>query len=166
MPISETVALASAILFSAVVAAAAWSDLRCRVIPNRFVAGLAIASTLLLTDGRMPIGTYGTSLLLALLTFVAGGALFVRGWVGGGDVKLLSAMLLWFPPGAALFLIETMLVLGGALSFCVLAARSLARRGLLPAGAVQAALLAEDLSVPYGVAIAGAGLLTFQFVWL
>ena len=130
MPISETVALASAILFSAVVAAAAWSDLRCRVIPNRFVAGLAIASTLLLTDGRMPIGTYGTSLLLALLTFVAGGALFVRGWVGGGDVKLLSAMLLWFPPGAALFLIETMLVLGGALSFCVLAARPGTSRAL------------------------------------
>ena len=92
-------------------------------------------------------GDVGAQVALAAAAFALFAAAFRWGAMGGGDVKMIAALALWFPlqPFAELLL-----------------AMSLA------GGAVTAALLVErrwrggEVEVPYGVAIAIAGLLALD----
>ena len=68
-----------------------------------------------------------------------------RGLVGGGDVKLLAALALWLPPLTFVKLLVIMSLLGGALTIVVAAWHYTVTRRL-------------DAKIPYGVAIASAGL--------
>lgn len=73
-------------------------------------------------------------------------AAFAAGQMGGGDVKMIAALALWLPPGAVLSMLVMMSLLGGVLTLLFLADRW--RR--------RAAQVAE---IPYGIAIAIAGML-------
>jgi prepilin peptidase CpaA len=94
---------------------------------------------------------------VALAVFLAGAVMFARGWLGGGDVKLLSAATLWAGPPQTFELLAATGVLGGVLALILLspfgryasAARSWLRQ---PA-------IAGPPAVPYGVAIAAAGVI-------
>ncbi|WP_294324096.1 prepilin peptidase [uncultured Sphingomonas sp.] len=83
---------------------------------------------------------------VALIVFALFFAAFVAGQMGGGDVKMIAALALWLPPGAVLSMLMVMSLLGGALTLLFLADRW--RR--------RAAQVAE---IPYGIAIAIAGML-------
>ena len=48
--------------------------------------------------------------------FVVGAILFSRGWLGGGDVKLLTAATLWVGPAGTPTLLLLTSVLGGGLA--------------------------------------------------
>jgi prepilin peptidase CpaA len=65
--------------------------------------------------------------------------------MGGGDVKLLTALALWIEPMPFLRLLIMMALLGGVLTV-VFGAWHIARRRK------------DRLAIPYGVAIAAAGL--------
>src|SRR3546814_11578870 len=52
-------------------------------------------------------------LLAGLIVFMAFAVLFALGCMGGGDVKLLGALALWFPWQATLSMLMLMAVLGG-----------------------------------------------------
>jgi prepilin peptidase CpaA len=71
--------------------------------------------------------------------------MFAFGLMGGGDVKLLTALALWVHPVLFGKLVVLMAFLGGALSL-VLGLWHLTNRRR------------DRLTVPYGVAISGAGL--------
>jgi prepilin peptidase CpaA len=128
---------------------AAWSDLRSFSIPNRLV--------LILLAGFAPaalLNSYGATEWLdhigvALILFAAGAGLFAMGLWGGGDAKLLSAVGLWlgWQPLPRFLLVMSMT--GGLLALLALAMRAVpaGRRHYLAAG-----------QIPYGVAIAAAGL--------
>lgn len=74
--------------------------------------------------------------------------LFAKGWMGGGDVKLMTAIAVWTGLGGLpAFLVGTMLG-GGILACTLLVARVLP----LPASAPR--LLKRDAPLPYAVAIA------------
>lgn len=126
--------------------AACWFDLRSRTIPNTLnlaIALLAIpfwwASGLAVwPDVAMQIG-------LAALLFGLFAIAFAIGAMGGGDVKMLGALALWIPAGALLPLVVIMSLAGGVLTAAMLVRHRLARRQ-------------EPLEIPYGVAIAFAGL--------
>jgi len=126
--------------------AASWLDLRSRTIPNGLnllIALLAIpfwwASGLgLWPDIAWQIG-------LAILVFGLFTIPFALGAMGGGDVKMLGALALWIPAGALLPLIVIMSLAGGVLTLAMLIRQRLARSE-------------GQLEVPYGVAIAFAGL--------
>lgn len=126
--------------------AASWLDLRSRTIPNGLnltIALLAIpfwwASGLgLWPDVAWQIG-------LALLVFGLFTIPFALGAMGGGDVKMLGALALWMPAAALLPLIVIMSLAGGVLTLAMVIRQRLARRQL-------------QMEVPYGVAIAFAGL--------
>src|SRR5579864_2895555 len=83
--------------FTAVMAAAAFEDFRRLVIPNLLPIALCalwpvyFAAAPSLYGGLAAIGC-------ALAVFVVGAFMFARGWLGGGDVKLLSAATLWAGP--------------------------------------------------------------------
>lgn len=126
--------------------AASWLDLRSRTIPNGLnllIALLAIpfwwASGLgLWPDVAWQIG-------LAILVFGLFTIPFFLGAMGGGDVKMLGALALWIPAGALLPLIVIMSLAGGVLTLAMLIRQRLARSE-------------AQMEVPYGVAIAFAGL--------
>jgi prepilin peptidase CpaA len=91
-----------------------------------------------------------------------------RGWIGGGDVKLISACALLVSPGSVPELILSTAVAGGALALCYVALARLLRHGVRPrpAGLMRRIWRAErrricrGLSLPYSCAIATGALLT------
>lgn len=95
--------------------------------------------------------------IVFVATFLGGLVLFSRGWLGGGDVKLLAAIALWFDfkGAAALYL---WIGLGGA----VLAVAFILLRRMLPT-AVTASGNIPSLKakgpIPYGLAIAAGAML-------
>jgi prepilin peptidase CpaA len=143
---------------------AACSDLAARRIPNALTFGVAaLAVGLGAVHGPW---TLVTTILIFVAVFVAGSVPYGRGWIGGGDVKLLAAgaaLAGW--PAAATFLLATALA-GGALSVAELARQG--RLGLtLNRFAVAAA--SGDLGsgmetdtarrkLPYALAIAAGAL--------
>ena len=126
--------------------AACWWDLRTRTIPN----GLNLAIALLAVPFWWATGLAlwpeialqaGVAALVFGLFVVA----FALGGMGGGDVKMIGAIALWLPWQAVLALLVIMSLAGGALTLAMLIRKRLARRE-------------QPIEVPYGVAIAFAGL--------
>jgi prepilin peptidase CpaA len=108
-------ALATALLIAAV------TDLRRREINNWLTASIALAAPLWwLAMGMGPMAI-AFQLALAAVTFVAACLLFATGQMGGGDVKLLGALALWFTPSSFLDLVVLMALLGGGGSIAMAA---------------------------------------------
>ena len=125
---------------------AAFTDLRSRQIGNWLNGGIALAAPLFWWASDLALWPdIALQLGVAFGTFAVLAALFAMGAMGGGDVKLLAALALWIAPLPFLNLLVMMALLGGVLTvlFC---AWHVARRQR------------EKLAIPYGVAIAMAGL--------
>jgi len=99
-----------------------------------------------------------------LLTLAVGMVLFQFRTLGGGDVKLLAATAVWTGFGALLPFVLYVGLIGGGLTLLLL----LLRRNLMPLAAQMAPglsrawprVLTPGEKIPYGVAIAAAGILT------
>jgi prepilin peptidase CpaA len=145
--------------FAGLMAIAAVEDLRRLVIPNPVVLGLCGLWPLhLATAPGSTLASGLGSAACAAAIFVVGALLFSRGFVGGGDVKLLAAATLWAGPGMTPALLALTALLGGALAIAKLSAAVL--RGVLGSTSTVAGIgLARAAPVPYGVAIAAAALL-------
>lgn len=80
-------------------------------------------------------------------------ALFVLafwiGQMGGGDVKMIGALALWFAPQPLLAMLMLMAILGGALTVAMLIDKWWRRAAATP-------------EIPYGVAIAAAGIVSLS----
>jgi len=136
--------LAAALVLA--LAGAAWSDLRSRTIPNELTAGIALAAPLWWWANALPLwpaAAIQIAIAAAVFTFFA--IAFAMGAMGGGDVKLIGALALWLPWQPALRMLFLMSLLGGALTLLMLALRRRARS-------------TAPIEVPYGVAIACAGI--------
>jgi prepilin peptidase CpaA len=106
-------ALATALLFAAV------TDLRRREIDNWLNAAIALSAPLYWLAAGLDWVAVLFQIVLALLTFLVACALFAMRQMGGGDVKLLTALALWFVPGSFVQLIVIMGVIGGAASIAM-----------------------------------------------
>jgi prepilin peptidase CpaA len=146
-------------------AVVAYRDLRTGRIPNALtlaIGGLGVVRLVLAGDPAAALYT----LAAAAALFAAAFLLLRRGLVGGGDVKLVSAAALLVGYRDLLGLLLVMSLCGALMAFAVLAAEKLAPR-LRPARlpTVPPPARAERgssarLTVPYGVAIAVAGVVT------
>ena len=126
--------------------AAAFTDIRSRRITNRLNAAIALCAPLFWWASDMALWPdVALQLGVALATFAALALLFAIRAIGGGDVKLLTALGLWIEPGLFVKLIVMMALMGGVLTLALIGWRYLRRRR-------------ERIEVPYGVAIALAGL--------
>jgi len=144
--------------FFAMTVYAALSDVASFRIPN--VASLVIALLYPLHVLASPVHVEWTwALAAAAGVFLVGLALFSRGWVGGGDVKFLSATSLW--AGAALLLpqIMVMALAGGALAMAAVVLQR-ARRFKVDgvAGLIGPGTIDTSQRIPYGVAIAAGAI--------
>lgn len=125
---------------------AAVTDLRSRIISNRLnIIVAALAPVWWMAWGLDLWPDMAIQLLAAFLVFAAFAALFAVGMMGGGDVKLLGALALWFPWQATLSMLVLMAVLGGAVTIVTIADHKIRRKSGQP-------------EIPYGVAISLAGL--------
>lgn len=108
---------------------AAFTDLRRRQIDNGLNAAIALAAPLWwLAMGFGPV-EIGFQLALAVGTFAIACVLFATGQMGGGDVKLLTALALWFTPASFFQLVMLMAILGGGASIAMAACNMKRRPG-------------------------------------
>jgi len=144
---------AAAMMFPAVLADAAVSDIRRLRIPNR--DSLMLAAAFLVFWGMSAGGSAEFLLHLAAgaVVFVAGALLFVLRVWGGGDAKLLAAVGLWVGFADLPRLLMVMALAGGALALAVIVLRRLPGAGVEPA-TTWWRRLAAGRHVPYGLAIA------------
>ena len=151
--------------FFAMALYAALSDAATFRIPN--LASLVIVALYPLHVLASPVEVHWVwALLVAGAVFLAGLGLFARGWVGGGDVKFLSAIALW--AGAPLLMPQFLVtaLAGGVLATGAVLLQRLRRfRTEGAAGVMAPAPIDTSQKIPYGVAIAaGAGFVGFRIL--
>ncbi|WP_088181998.1 A24 family peptidase [Sphingobium sp. Z007] len=130
----------------ALLIAAAITDLRSRIISNRLNLAVATLAPLWwLACGLDLWPGVAVQLLVAAIVFALFAALFAFGMMGGGDVKLLGALALWFPWQAVLSMIVLMAILGGLVTVVTVIHHRMTKRLGQP-------------EIPYGVAISIAAL--------
>ncbi|RJG56553.1 peptidase [Sphingobium terrigena] len=130
----------------ALLIAAAITDLRARIISNRLNLAVALLAPLWwLANGYALWPDMAVQLLVGAAIFTLFAALFALGMMGGGDVKLLTALALWFPWQAVLSLVVLMALLGGVVTLVTVIHHRMTRRLGQP-------------EIPYGVAISLAAL--------
>ena len=146
---------------------AALADLFTMTIPNRVSLVLIAAYLLLALYLRLPLATVGWHLSCGLAMLALTFTMFQMGWIGGGDAKLAAATALWlgwpslFEYGLAASLI------GGVLTVAILALRHYDLPEKLLSVGFIAKLAEKNGGVPYGIALALAGLLIYPHtgVW-
>ena len=84
------------LLFPALMAFAASSDLLTMTISNRLSLALAGGFFLLTIITGMSFSAIGMHLAAAALVLTISFGFFSMGWIGGGDAKLAAATALWF----------------------------------------------------------------------
>lgn len=154
-------------LFPIGMAYAAASDLLTMTIPNRLNLALLAAFAVAAPFAGLGWSDIGLHLAAGATVLVLGFGCFALGWVGGGDAKFAAVAALWLGFPQALFFVAYGAVIGGALTLVLLSFRS----GLLPAFALRQAWIMRlhdpKVGVPYGIALAAAGLLVYpQTVWM
>jgi prepilin peptidase CpaA len=166
---SEAVQTTVIITAIGILAIIACEDARTRRIPNY----LSIAIAILGFARMMIVGDYIGAIHTVAVTSVvltAGLLLFWRGIVGGGDAKLVAAMVLLVGYPNLIGFLFLMSLCGGALSLAILAQDKLQRGSVCPLSpgrtsvepqAAASKAVAARTTVPYGVAIAAGGVITF-----
>ena len=159
MDLSAATAQFTILAFAGLLIAAAASDWRNLVIPNRYsLALVALFPSYVIAMGG-DVNWMG-HLLYAGAAFVAGFLLFSLRLFGGGDVKLFAAVALW--AGPAFFV--TMLiytVLSGGIMAVVLWLQYRFRQAGVPSNlayATSSNVAFSKQPMPYAVAIAAGGL--------
>ena len=141
-------ALAIALLF------AAFTDIRRRQIDNWLNGAIAAGAPLYWWASGLALWPgVAWQVGVAAVTLAILAVLFALRAMGGGDVKLLTALALWIDPLTFVRLLIGMALIGGLLTLALGAWHILRRRR-------------DKLAVPYGVAISSAALwvLALQFV--
>lgn len=125
-------------------------DARIREIANWKNAAIALlAVPWWFAMGLSPWPDMALQLGIALGVFALFAAAFQFGMMGGGDVKMIAALALWFPFDKLVTLLIIMSLVGGALTLVMLIDKWIRKRS-------------EQPEIPYGIAIAIAALLTLR----
>lgn len=150
--------------FPLIMAFAAFTDLFTMRISNKLVLLLAAGFVVLALWVRLPLEQAGMHLVCGFVVLVVAFGLFALRWIGGGDAKLAAATALWFGfANTGTYLIYTA-IFGGILTLAILTVRQLPLEAVYvgrPSLDWLARLHDKKQGVPYGVAMAVAGLLTY-----
>jgi prepilin peptidase CpaA len=153
--------LARLLLFPALMAFAAASDLFTMTISNRvslaLVAGFFVVA---LAGGMAPhdlLTHAGAGALMLTITFTC----FAFGWVGGGDAKIAAGVALWFGFTHLMDFALYASLFGGALTLLLLQFRQWPLPYGLAGQAWLARLHAKESGIPYGIALALGALMIY-----
>lgn len=149
------------LVFPAAMAFAGAMDLFTMTIPNRI--SLVLIAAFVAAAAMMGIGwwVFASHISAGLLMLVVGIGMFSLGWLGGGDAKLLAATSLWLGFEHLLPYLLLTAIVGGALTLAIL----FYRRMMLPLWLARQHwafnLHGAKTGIPYGIALAAAGLHVF-----
>lgn len=101
------------------------------------------------------------SVVVAFGALIVSFGMFSAGWIGGGDAKFFVATCLWMGPEHILSYVVWAAVMGGLLTVGLLFLRSIPLPAVLNSQNWIARLHNPKEGVPYGVALAVAGLLVY-----
>ena len=154
----NTVAL---FFFPAAMALAASSDLLTMRISNKLVLLLTVGFFIVAIAINLPLQQFAMHVLCALIVLAVAFGLFAMRLIGGGDAKLAAATTLWLGFGATLPYLAYTAILGGVLTLLILALRGIPLNPLLTRMAWLERLHNKKSGVPYGIAMAVAGMLVY-----
>jgi prepilin peptidase CpaA len=140
-------------------------DVATRLIRNEICLALALLGIASQLASPMQVAE---SLIAATILFLLLLAVYTRGWIGGGDVKLLVALAIGLPFTGVIQLLTVTALAGGVLALAHLIMRQLPCPKLAPDGsslvrrvyAVERWRHLRHAPLPYGVAIACGGIWT------
>ena len=142
------------VLLGIILVIAAVVDVRTFTISNRLNLCVAVLAPVYWWSVSLPLWPdAAVQLGAAAIVFIVLAGAFYLGMMGGGDVKLASALALWFSPPEILKFLVVMSIAGGVLTLVILVAHRLRSKQGRP-------------QIPYGVAIAFGALviLTQRFL--
>lgn len=155
------------LFFPAVMAFAAFSDMLTMTIPNRVSLVLIAGFVAMAILTGMPLKTFGLHMAAGAAVLVITFGMFAFGWIGGGDAKLAAATGIWCGFGVLVDYLLVASVLGGLLTLGILYLRTF----LLPERLLRIGWIARlhhhKTGIPYGIALAAAGLVVYPYtqVW-
>ena len=155
------------LLFPALMAFAASSDLLTMTISNRLSLVLAGSFFLLTIVIGMSLPAIGMHLAAAALVLAVCFGFFSMGWMGGGDAKLAAVTTLWFGFDYLLDYLIYAALFGGALTLLLIQFRKLPLPEALARQSWILRLHETGGGVPYGIALAAAALTVYpKTVWM
>jgi prepilin peptidase CpaA len=147
--------------FPILMALSASMDLLTFTIPNRLCLALALGYLLFAALLGVPAADILLNISCALVILAIAFVMFSLGWIGGGDAKLAAATAAWLGWTAILDYGLAAALFGGVLTLVILGARM----APLPAAFGRIGWLARlhnaSAGVPYGIALAAAGLMQY-----
>ena len=158
MTLTDTIRL---LMFPALMAFAASSDLFTMTISNRLSLALAGGFALLAVVTGMSLSAVGLHLAAGALVLVVTFGFFARGWIGGGDAKLAAATALWFGFDHLLDYVTYASLFGGVLTLALLQFRKLPLPAAMARQKWILRLHESDGGIPYGIALAAAALIIY-----
>ncbi len=146
---------------------AAASDLLTMTISNKLTLGLLAAFLVLAPVTGMDLQTFGTHFAAGGIVLVIAFACFSFGWIGGGDAKFAAVTTLWIGADNAAEFVALASVFGGALTLGILSFRAAVLPGFIIRQPWVQRLHEARAGVPYGIALAAAGLAVYPHtLWL
>jgi prepilin peptidase CpaA len=149
------------LLFPALMAFAAASDLFTMTISNRVSLALALGFLALALLSGMGFYDLVSHVGAGAAVLVVAFACFAMGWVGGGDAKIAAAAALWFGFGHLLNYLVYASLFGGALTLLLLQFRQWPLPYPFAGQAWLTRLHAKESGIPYGIALAIGALMIY-----
>ena len=149
------------VFFPALMAMSASLDLLTMTIPNRIPVALVLGYFMLAAMSGMPpqliVFDLSCGLSVLLVTFL----MFSLRWIGGGDAKLAAAIAVWMGWSSIFSYGASAAICGGFITLGILAARARPLPAILARQDWLARLHDSKTGVPYGVALAAAGMIEY-----
>lgn len=145
-------------LFAGVLIYSAMLDVLTMTVSDRLVLALLVAFPVLAPLAGWPLEDIAWSAAVLMMAFFVSVAFFAAGWIGGGDGKLATVVVLWVGADNALSFITYTTLFGGLCAVALLIYRSLTLAPALQHREWASRLHAPTTGIPYAVAIGLAAL--------
>ena len=142
-------------LFIAGLVFGAIHDIASMTIPNWLSIAFVILFPLASLTAGLRLETIGWHVLAGFIALIICFGLFSLGVFGGGDAKLIPAVMVWVGPAGAMAFVYGLALTGGLLAILILLSRRLVPAQAVP-GFLQRSVV-EGPGIPYAVAIAFGG---------
>ena len=153
--------IARLMLFPALMAFAAVSDLLTMTISNRISLALVAGFLALALLGGMGLYDFALHVAAGATVLVVAFGCFTMGWVGGGDAKVAAAAGLWFGFGHLMNYLLYASLFGGVLTLLLLQFRQWPLPYALSGQTWLIRLHAKESGIPYGIALAIGALMIY-----
>lgn len=153
---------AALFFFPIAMAIAASSDLLTMRISNKLVLLLTAGFFIVAVAVNLPLQQFAMHVLCSLIVLAVSFGLFALRLIGGGDAKLAAATTLWLGFGTTLPYLGYTALLGGVLTIVILLLRGLPLNPVLARMTWLARLHNKRSGIPYGIAMAVAGIMVYS----